>query len=238
MTKIAVCISGQARSWAKGYEYLAKNLLSQPGIDADIFIHTWDTTESVAILSIYNPRASIIAPQKQFDVLRYTNVPPPTPGWSVKNPAFGTVSQLYSINRANYLKEIYGSETYIKYDWVVRTRFDFALNAVIPFNNLDPEKLYVPNCRMTPERDFCNDQFAFGGPKVMSLYSQTYASLDYFYDRGVMMIGEEMLSANLKRQCLIGDKLVYVDMHHPFPPGAHNGTWHSLIRDDVHNWSR
>ena len=31
---------------------------------------------------------------------------------------------------------------------------------------------------------------------------------------------------------------VYVDMNNPFPPGPHNGTWHSLIRDDYDQWTK
>lgn len=233
MTKrVAVCISGQARSFVKGYEYLTKNLLTQPGLDVDVYIHTWTFPKVGEMLNLYRPKSALIEEQIQFDVSKYTNIPPPSPNWSVKNPAFGTVSQLNSIFKANDLSKQY------TYDWVVRTRFDFALNDVIPFDQLDNNKLYAPNCRMTPDRDFCNDQFAFSSQTNMGIYSETFWRKDVYYDSGVMMIGEEMLSANLKNYNLIGENLVYCDMKHPFPPGDHNGTFHSLIRDDVNDWSR
>ena len=37
--KIALCLSGQARSYEKGYEYHKKNLLDH--YDVDVFYHTW-----------------------------------------------------------------------------------------------------------------------------------------------------------------------------------------------------
>ena len=41
--KIALCFSGQPRSYEKGYEYYKKNLLDH--YDVDVFIHTWDTDD-------------------------------------------------------------------------------------------------------------------------------------------------------------------------------------------------
>ena len=37
--KIALCISGQPRSFEKGYEYHYKNIIENN--DVDVFIHTW-----------------------------------------------------------------------------------------------------------------------------------------------------------------------------------------------------
>ena len=37
--KIALCFSGQARAFEKGYEYYKNNLFAYH--DVDIFIHTW-----------------------------------------------------------------------------------------------------------------------------------------------------------------------------------------------------
>jgi hypothetical protein len=44
------------------------------------------------------------------------------------------------------------------------------------------------------------------------------------------------MRANLHEHNLHGENLVYVNMNNPFPPGEHNGTWHSLIRDDYAQW--
>jgi hypothetical protein len=125
-----------------------------------------------------------------------------------------------------------------KYDWVIKARTDYALNVKIPFEELDNTKLYIPNCRMVPERDFGNDQFAFGSEETMFKYMSTYQNLDKYYEAGNQFIGEDMMRANLHEHGLIGEKLVYCNMNNPFPPGPHNGSWHSLIRDDYDQWAK
>jgi hypothetical protein len=91
---------------------------------------------------------------------------------------------------------------------------------------------------MVPTRDFGNDQFAFSGSQNMNKYMQTFLHIPKYYKEGTQIIGEDLMSANIKHFGLTGDKLVYVDMKNPFPPGAHNGTPHSLIRDDYEQWTK
>lgn len=230
--KIAVCISGQPRAYKQGYEYFKRNLLDK--YDCDIFIHTWinEVYTYAEVYDLYKPTLGWCEYPLDKDAIN-RNYPrnPNANQW----PPFATVSSFYSMFRSLTLKkdhEIANSP----YDWVVKTRFDYALNGAIPFEQLDPDKIYIPNCRMTPRRDFGNDQFAFGSNKVMTDYMSTYLYLDYYYNSGVQMIGEDMMSANLRRCNLIGENLVYVDMNNPFPPGPYNGTPHSLIRDDMNKW--
>jgi hypothetical protein len=62
--------------------------------------------------------------------------------------------------------------------------------------------------------------------------------MDHYYtDLNTVYIGENLMQANLHEHNLHGENLVYVDMNNPFPPGKHNGTWHSLIRDDYEQWT-
>lgn len=226
--KIALCIGGQPRSLEKGFEYYKKNLLDQ--YDVDVFCHSWNSPKNDKILELYKPKAHKFedTPYGEMHDKMYVNTPNAT-----KWPPRFTMSALHSCYQTHVLR----TESGINYDWVIKTRYDYALNAFIPFEQLDKGKVYVPHCRMTPARDFCNDQFAFGDSDVMSKYMSTYLYVNIFYDRGVQMIGEDMLSANLKDSGLTGDNLVYVNMNNPFPPGPHNGSWHSLIRDDYEQWT-
>lgn len=224
--KIALCISGQPRFYNKGYEYLKKNLLDH--YEVDIFFHTWknETTDFIDLLELYKPVKYTISDPLFNDIdEKYTRIP------SEKFPAYFSVSGLYSVYHANLLKIEFENDKNFKYDWVVRIRFDYALNVEIDFSILDKNKIYIPNCRMVPERNFGNDQFAVGSSEVMDKYSSTYKHLDKFYNNGTVMIGEDMLRENLTLHNLIGENLVYVDMNNPFPPGPKNGTWHSLIRE-------
>lgn len=230
--KIAVCISGQPRAYAQGYEYMKRNLLDK--YDCDIFIHSWHNKvyRSLDVVELYNPVDFLVENtlSKSFYDSKFTNTPNAA-GW----PPHATVSMFYSMFQSLFLKTKH-ELLFNKYDWVVKTRFDYAINGVIPFEQLDKTKLYIPNCRMTPMRDFGNDQFAFGSNMVMTDYMSTYLYMNEYYEAGCAMIGEDMMSANLHRHGLIGENLVYVDMKNPFPPGLYNGTPHSLIRDDMELW--
>lgn len=233
--KIAVCISGQPRSYQKGYEYLKKNLLDK--YDCDIFIHTWENKvyNPIDVITLYNPVKSVIedysvvGDKNKFNQ-KYTNTP------NAKDFPPGNVPyQYYSIFQSCLFKIEHEIKTQ-QYDWVIKTRFDFALNGIIPFETLNKDHVYIPNCRMVPSRDFGNDQFAFGSSGVMNKYMSTYYHLESFYNEGYQMNGEEMLRATLRLYGLVGERLHYVDVNHPFPPGKYNGTPHSLIRDDMELW--
>ena len=235
MAKIALCLSGQPRCVKQGYEYHKKNLLDH--YDVDVFCHVWDSP-GIEDIASYKPIAAMIEKPLTNDLSKYTRVPPPQPNWKVKDPARAAWNLTYSLMKANELKIINEEETITTYDWVIRSRYDFALNVVIPFVELDNTKLYVPNCRMTPQRDFGNDQFAFSSSKNMDKYADCFNQINKFYDRGTIMIGEEMMAANWREKGLVGENLVYFNPNHPFPPGPHNGTWHSLLREDFESWQK
>ena len=223
--KIALCFSGEARSFEKGYEYYKKNLLNSLHI-VDVYIHTWSFPESNKLLELYKPKAYIIEDKPEVGDYnkKYPNTPEPE-----NRPPWNAYCMFYSMYRSSML--IDG-----QYDWVIKSRTDYAMNVQIPFDELDSSKLYIPNCRMVPERDFGNDQFAFSSQENMMKYMSTYNYIDEYYDAGTVYIGENMVQANLRKHGLCGENLVYVNMNNPFPPGKYNGTWHSLIRDDMNQW--
>lgn len=233
--KIALCLSGQARSWRESYPYVKKNLLDLH--EVDIYYHTWvgkgSTDYIVGMDELYKPLGSKFNTPFNGDTIdaRYPRVASPN------FPARNTYSMFYSVFMANLVRKENEIDRNKKYDIVVRSRFDYALNTPLK-TDIEHNKVYVPNCRENPQRSFCNDQFAWGSPTVMDLYSNTYVHLDALYKAGVTMNGEEMLSANLEVYNLIGNNMVYMDMKNPFPPGKYNGTSHSLIREDFKVWNQ
>lgn len=233
--KIALCLSGQARSVKKGFEYVKRNLLDIN--DVTVFCHVWESP-NIGEIELYKPEMLLIQKSLTNDLSKYTRVPPATANWKIKDPARAAWNLMYSIKCCNDLKTSYEKEHNIKFDWVVRSRYDFALNTILPFNELDKNKLYIPNCRMTPKRDFGNDQFAFSSSINMDKYADGFNHIEKHYDSGTVMIGEEMMAANWRVQGLVGENLVYFNPNHAFPPGPHNGTWHSLIRDDFEQWTQ
>ena len=234
--KVALCFSGQARSYKKGYPYYEHNLLSKQ--DVDVYIHTWASRDDEETQEIYKELSSLYKPKNiiiqspvsgEFIDNIYTNNPNPQ-----RHPPRFTYSMLMSMYLCSKLLEESGE----KYDWVIKSRTDYALNGVIPFEMMDNSKLYIPNCRMVPTKDFGNDQFAFSSQENMMKYMTTFNHIDEYYNAGNQFIGEDMMRANLHKHGLFGDKLEYVDMHNPFPPGPQNATWHSLIRDDYQEWTK
>ena len=230
--KIALCFSGQPRSFEKGFEYYQRNLFDHH--DVDVFIHTWKCAEANDLVDVYKPTAIMAdEPLKQnFDEM-YSN----TPNMERHPPRF-TVAMFYSMYQSCVLKTQHEMNHKFSYDWVIKSRTDYALNVKIPFEDLDPTKLYMPNCRMVPEKDFGNDQFAFGNSNTMNKRMSIYLNMNHFYDQGVQMIGEDMMRSQLHEHNLHGDNLVYVNMNNPFPPGEYNGTWHSLLRNDTAEWKK
>jgi len=234
--KIALCLSGQPRCFDQGFVFHYHNIIKHN--DVDVFCHVWKFDDVDSLIELYKPKKIIVEEMITPDLSKYTRVPAPTPNWKVKNPALSTYAQLYAIDKVFSLKRQYEIENNFQYDWAIRSRYDFAVNFKIPFVELNKNYLYIPNCRMTVERDFGNDQFAFSSSENMDKYSDTFNQLDYFYDNGTIMIGEEMMSANWKQKKLVGENLMYFEPNHIFPPGAYNGTPHSLIRDDFDLWQK
>lgn len=234
--KIALCISGQPRMWEKGFEYHYENIIKDN--DVTVFLHSWEmpSEQMQAISEKYNAHSFITSPNITRDLSQYTNTPPPSMFWKVKDGRMSTYAQMYAIYECMRTKREYEEYHNMTFDWVVRSRFDFAINTQIPFDILDNSKLYIPNCRMTPGRDFGNDQFAFSNSENMNHYANAFQHFDEYYNQGVMFMMEDFMSANWKRYGLVGKELVYCDVHHPFPPGAYNGTWHSLLREDMEEW--
>lgn len=229
--KIALCLSGQPRSYIGGYEYHKKNLLDKHNVD--VFIHTWKDSFLYDIETLYKPVALKLDEPLNATYInsKYTKVANP------QFPAFNTYSMWYSVFEANELRKLYTLRKGIEYDIVIRSRFDYALNRELDFDVVENHTLYVPQDRMTPAHDFCSDMFAYGRPDVMDCYSNTFTNIDYFYSFGMTMNGEDMLSNQLYMSNLVGVNMVYVDMCNPFPPGKYNGNWHAIIRDDFNKWN-
>jgi hypothetical protein len=239
--KIALQLSGQPRGYEKAYEYLNKNFLQD--FEVDVFFHTWkqNVYPIDEIRKIYTPVSSVESSKlsdvtSQFVNQYYKNTP------DAKNwPPASTYSSFMSIWIANNLRIYHELSRGIVYDYVMRTRFDFALNVNIKDHfdvlkdRVDRGFIVVPSDRGTADPFFSNDQWAFGSGQAITEYCSTYTHIPYFYANGVRFIGEDLLSANYVR--MRGNyQISFMDMNHPFPRGPYNGSYHSLVRDDMELW--
>lgn len=239
--KIALQLSGQPRGYEKAHKYLHKNFLQH--YEVDVFFHTWrqDVYSIESIKECYNPVVGqVSAPfseQKSENINSlYTNTPN-AKFW----PPSATYSSFFSIWEANNLRVRHEIATGKPYDYVMRTRFDFALNVDMRaiFNDLvalmDSGSIIVPSDRGNSNPFFSNDQWAFGNSRAITEYCSTYMYLSNFYAEGTQFIGEDLLGENYKR--IRGNhRIALLNMNHPFPPGPYNGSYHSLVRDDMELW--
>lgn len=208
--KVAVCLSGQPRFVLQAYPNLFNRLIKP--FNSDVFVHSWYDQSLVGtnfvdykvngwnnslpaslypadvdklIMQLYNPKKAVFENQKKFvdsriplDEILKSHARHYTRDYFVNM----LYSSWYSIQKANLLKEEYRLENDIKYDFVIRARFDSTLNLPIDLENLNPNYLYTDHRVGLPPR-MIEDWFGFGSNVVMNIYSSAFNYMEY----GVML---------------------------------------------------
>jgi hypothetical protein len=224
MARIALVLSGQLRSFAKGYEYMFENLLRHHQVD--VYFHTWSKNWNHGVLQ-YLPAQFLVEDDKVFGDYPIFRIASP------RHPARNTILMYRSIHYADMLRRTSG----VEHDWVVRTRFDFALNRKIPFDELDKTKMYFCDTRSNEQKTAVHDQFCIATPQDMDHYSDVYPNIAKYHSDGCVVNGEDLLEHHLKCKGLLGNKVEYINLNPPFLHGRYNYGPHSLIRDDMENWT-
>jgi len=136
--KIAVCFSGQPRTWRNCAETWHNILLQNGSSDnVDVFCHIWDyntkpncvdnksqteklsTKEVQDLIHQLKPKKVLIESERKFVPFKATQPLTYSP----------FLSQFYGIMRAARLKKEYEIENNIMYDAVVRARYDSVINS-------------------------------------------------------------------------------------------------------------
>jgi hypothetical protein len=194
--RVAICLSGQTRNWM-GCGDTIKNHIIDP-LKADVFVHTWTIkgekvineatgdyipppTPMVGnIRDFYKPTSSII---EEPDYDKFKKIHP--------QRYYNVLMQHYSIWRANELKKEYEHANNMKYDLVIRCRFDLEIhkfdivdtlpnivdtiylppneNMNMPFNEDMKKALELYGIKYMP-----NDQLAYGSSEGMDYYSKLW----------------------------------------------------------------
>ncbi len=162
--KVALCLSGQVRTFRRCFPSQYKKLIAP--FKSDVFIHTWMysgsyfrdarhhhytddydislyekyntdeyLTDSACLAKLYKPKKLLIEkPEKQ----RFIDKSP-------KASFFNALMMYYSIYKANELRQQYEIELGFKYDLVIRCRFDLRVNA-FDIKDAKPNIIYLaPN---------------------------------------------------------------------------------------------
>jgi hypothetical protein len=86
-------------------------------------------------------------------------------------------SMYYSIYKCNELKEVYSNEQGIKYDYVIRSRFDFCPFSPLICSQLDPS--YLHYVELAQPDHIISDWFNVGSNSIMNVYASMYLQMDY-----------------------------------------------------------
>jgi len=188
--RIGLILFGHLRSYRQTHDSFLqlKKLLQQDGNIVDVFCHTWDIEESVTaawwkshrmsepppatvykkeIISRYEPQAYLIESSRQFD----------EPVFEIKSlvPLAGMISMLYSQLKAFEILKDHESKTDLKYDVVIKTRFDLLYEIGASFSQL-PKQSINDNCLFLPSSNpyelagAYSDIFALGPGQLMEEY--------------------------------------------------------------------
>jgi hypothetical protein len=106
-------------------------------------------------------------------------------------------SQWYSNMMANLLKEQYAIENGIKYDYVVKLRYDVSPSVGINFEDLNDKLFYYQN--LNQPLNMTSDWFALGSNETMNIWSNLYFQIEKLYREVMSEEGiwcNELLSRN------------------------------------------
>ncbi len=217
LPRVALCLSGQPRFFDKASSYFEKSVLSK--FNCDVFLHTWFDESKVGqpyscaawnanssdhyrqdtiskLYEAYQPVSFVIEPE--HDVF-------PTPRkielYETKNTtettANITFSMFYSICKSLELAFEHEAKNNFKYDCVIRSRFDCAVDCdKLDFSNLEKNTIYFNDCIANAR--VMSDYFNFGTSDSMKTYSEIFKNIDrYWDDDNVLMCGEEMLTHHI-----------------------------------------
>ena len=178
--RIAICVSGQARTLERTIGYFEKNLLrklEQP----IVFAHVTDEEDLEKIQLLRPEKYAVGDPPIDEDRYPFTRrmfqwTLNRYKGASGANTWLNILYQLQSWHVANSLKQQYERAQGWTFDWVFRIRPDCPPGR--PIEQLD---LLDPACVYVPAHDSWGgvcDRFGFGGSRAMDTYASLFAHIE------------------------------------------------------------
>lgn len=198
--KVALSFSGQPRFVRKCYNNIVDNIIIPNNIEAeDIYVHSWVPQECwpeyriceneigsnqdlLDIINLYSPSLSLFEKWIKFDEI----VPKDNPYRQYNFPA---QSMYYSIFKSISLVPL------IKYDCIIRIRFDMNFGDKIFVKDFDLDKVHL----QAGAGNRINDHFAFSNDWNMRGYSNTIGYLKRIFEETRVFSPEELLENTLKK---------------------------------------
>jgi len=184
--KIAVCISGEARTYrdciANIARYFANITLDNYEVEVDYFIHTWDKTTPKPQYANNQTDCVIDIPfiKNHINLIDYKQ----DKGRTELEDTRYWKPMFYSMYYCNFLKQKYELNNHFTYDLVVRTRFDiiFDLRNRFLIHKMYEQTVYTASgvSRFPNELNCFNfdDVFFYGTSFTMNFMSNIYRYID------------------------------------------------------------
>jgi hypothetical protein len=237
--RVALCLSGQPRWFLECSEYFKMNVIESIGC-VDIFVHAWfdgqryetslpelpssyPVAETPHVISeVYRPKRMMVEKPICFVDNSTYNFPK---SLSLPNNVY---SMFYSTKACiDLVKEIESEESF-EYDWVFRSRFDYAINKRFDcdiLNLLENNTFYSPHVVHHESNPHCHADFNFGCSKTMKAYSQTFNHLRSYNQEGLVLSNEGMTYKHIMNSQL---NIKEFSLNNQFPPSQYAACWHSL----------
>ena len=189
--RVAVCISGELRTYKENYESLKKNILDP--YDADVFLSSWNTTSAQdkynnkitlpiskrELLDLYKPKGIKLYDFDESIFYEYKGVKIPDELIKVKPKSFrANIPQFFLMKDCNELKRKYELENNFVYDVVVRTRADLLIFCQIKLEKLDLNKI---NLKHIIKDTYYSDQFAISSSILIDSYTSVFNYLNIYW---------------------------------------------------------
>lgn len=193
--KIALCLSGQPRTWKKCYTQWFE--MFKPYGELDVFFHFWDyntlpstfmsenfnytvkdekldATEINDIVNLLSPKSYLFEPRKP---IKYWNCTLPID----KQFGYWAIDQYYSLYYSSLIKKEYEIKHDFVYDAVVKLRSDIWFTQPVILNKPEPNTVYSAGMHWDDEfRAFRKtDIFWYSDSHTFDQYAQYYKFLSF-----------------------------------------------------------
>jgi hypothetical protein len=193
--KIAICLSGQARTWKKCYQRWIEVFGSQGEID--FYFHFWDYNTLPNLLATHNGGIKIeddpLTEEEKKEIIETLKPKKflfesrkPISYWNTTIPIskqFGPwcIEQFYSMYYVSLLKRSFELEKDFRYNTVIRMRSDLWLEDHVTLIDPQPSVLYTTHC--SRDETFgvyrVGDIFFYGSSYVYDQASEFYKFLSF-----------------------------------------------------------
>lgn len=200
--KVAICISGQLRTFERTFPALSKFILEP--FHCDVFVSTWNDSglpEGVSAPVALQKAADLYRPVV-FDHECWTEV---LKRWGdlsflasrcrADAHADRVLGMFYKIWRSNELKKEYEKANGFVYDVVIRSRAD-----VLYFESPEIDQIYSDMIYLGNKFGYggLTDQFAFGPSATMDIYSSVVHRIAEYAQLGCVVHPETLLEWHLR----------------------------------------